>query len=478
MKRTPIALAIAGLMLAGAVFASSHREAPLISQTPKVDGTDFYMFRSYEAGRSGYVTFIANYNPLQDAYGGPNFFSLDPNAVYEIKIDNNGDALPDLTFQFRFQNNYQNRTLNINGVQVAVPLINIGPFGTTPTANDGNKNLIETYNVGVIRGVGSPSAASNLTDGGTTFRKPFDNIGTKSFPDYATYADNHIARIGIPGCGEGRVFVGQRKEGFQVALGKIFDLVNLNPVGAPDGNPSTTDDKNVTSIALEVPIACVTAGGGPVIGAWTSSSLPRIPGAPALGMQQVSRLSAPLINEVIIGLPDKDKFNASQPRDDAQFATYVTNPTLPALIQALFPSVAAPTQFPRNDLVAAFLTGVPGLNQPAGVKPAEMMRLNTTIAAKPSAAQSNLAVLAGDTSGFPNGRRPGDDVVDIELRVAMGVLLPGNVATAGQLPYTDGATVNASQFRDTFPYLQTPLPGASNAAAAAVRTTATRKLHR
>jgi hypothetical protein len=472
MKRTSIALAIAGLLLAGAACASSHREAPLISQTPKVDGTDFYMFRSYETGRSGYVTFIANYSPLQDAYGGPNFFSLDPNALYEIKIDNNGDAQPDLTFQFRFTNNYQNRAMNINGVSVPVPLINIGPFGTTPTANDANKNLIETYTVNVLRSSANQSLASNLGAGGTTFRKPFDNIGTKSFPDYATYADSHIARIGIPGCGEGRVFVGQRMEGFQVALGRVFDLLHLNPLGPTDGNASNTDDKNITSIALEVPIACLTTGGSPIIGAWTTASLPKSAGIPQLGYTQVSRLSAPLVNEVVIGLPDKDKFNASNPADDAQFATYVTNPTMPALINALFPQVAAPTQFPRNDLVAAFLTGVPGLNQPANVKPAEMMRLNTSIAAKPATAQNNLAVLAGDTAGFPNGRRPGDDVVDIELRALMGVLLPSNVATAGQLPYTDGVTISASQFRSTFPYLQTPLPGASDSANAAVRTTA------
>ena len=406
-SRTPIALAIAGLLLAGSVFASSHREAPLISQTPKVDGTDFYMFRSYEPGRSAYVTFIANYNPLQDAYGGPNFFSLDPTANYEIKIDNNGDALPELTFQFKFQNNYQNRTLNINGVQVAVPLINIGPFGTTPTANDANKNLIETYTVGVIRNGGAPVLATNPADGTTVFRKPFDNIGNKSFPNYGAYANSHIDGISIPGCSTpGRVFVGQRKEGFQVALGKIFDLLDLNPVGPTNANPSTTADKNVTSIALEVPTSCLTTGGSPIIGAWTTSSLPQFPSAPNVAMHQVSRLGAPLVNEVVIGLPDKDKFNASQPKDDAQFATYVTNPTMPALINALFPSVAAPTQFPRADLVEAFLTGVPGLNQPNGVKPAEMLRLNTSIAVVASASQNNLAVLGGDVAGFPNGRRP------------------------------------------------------------------------
>jgi hypothetical protein len=165
------------------------------------------------------------------------------------------------------------------------------------------------------------------------------------------------------------------------------------------------------------------------------------------------------VNEVVIGLPDKDKFNASRPVDDAQFATYVTNPALPELLEILFPVVQAPNLFPRTDLVAAFLTGIDGLNKPAGVVPAEMMRLNTSIAPKAAAAQNALGVIAGDTAGFPNGRRPGDDVVDIELRVAMGKLLSTADAPSGQLPYTDGVEVNASQFRTTFPYLQTPLAG-------------------
>ena len=462
MNRTPIALVIAGLLLAGTAFSSSHREAPLIARTPKVDGTDFYMFRSYESGRAGYVTFLANYSPLEDAYGGPNYFSLDPTAVYEIKIDTNGDALPDITYQFHFQNNYQNRTISVNGTQVAVPLSNIGQFGSTPSANDNVKNLIETYTVSSIRGKGSsPVQASNLTTGTGYFRKPFDNIGNKSIPDYATYANNHIYRIGLDGCGSGRVFVGQRKEGFAVALGQVFDLLNLNPLGPPNGNKNILADKNVTTIALEVPIACLTTGGSPIIGAWTTASVP-VSAANPLFLHQVSRLGAPLVNEVVIGLPDKDKFNASEPKDDGQFATYVTNPTMPALIQALFPDVKAPTQFPRTDLVAAFLTGVQGLNQPANVTAAEMLRLNTSIAPKPAASQNTLAVLAGDTAGFPNGRRPGDDVVDIELRVLMGVLLPSASAPSGQLPYTDGAALNATQFRSSFPYLTTPLPGAKN----------------
>lgn len=459
MKRMLAVLTAAGLTAAAGAFASSHREAPLITQTPKVDGTDFYLFRSYESGREGYVTLLANYQPLQDAYGGPNYFLMDPKALYAIHIDNNGDAREDLSFYFRFYNKNKNLTVPVGGVDIPVPLSNIGPFGDSPEQN-GNLNVDQTYAVVAARDGGRRiSLAKNLGKGGVFFDKPFDNIGNKSIPNYAAYADRHITRIGIDGCaGEGRVFVGQRNDGFSVNLGEIFDLINTNPVGPPDGERNVIADKNITTIALELPIACLTRGSDPVIGAWTSAYTPQ-KGLIFNRLEQVSRLSAPLVNEVVIGLPDKDKFNASHPRNDAQFAKYVTNPSLPILIQALFPGVQAPTKYPREDLVAAFLTGVPGLNKPANVRPAEMMRLNTAIAPKPADAQSNLGVLGGDTSGFPNGRRPGDDVVDIELRVAMGVLLPEADAPAGQLPYTDGATVQATDFRSSFPYLNTPVPG-------------------
>lgn len=461
MKRLFLTAAIASVVLAGAASASSHREAPLITKTPKVDATDFYLFRSYENGRSGYVTLLANYQPLQDAYGGPNYFQLDPKALYAIHIDANADARPDQSFYFRFYNRTRNLTVPVNGVDIPVPLVNIGPFGADP-AQDGNRNVLESYIVTTTRNGLTFKTAKNLNTGGVYFDKPFDNIGNKSIPAYAAYANSHISRIGIDGCaGEGRVFVGQRNDGFSVNLGEIFDLINTNPVGPTNGERNTIANKNVTTIALELPIACLTKHGNPIIGAWTSAYSPE----KVLFFErfkQVSRLSAPLVNEVVIGLPDKDKFNASEPRNDTQFAKYVTNPSLPILIQALFPGVQAPTAYPRADLVAAFLTGVDGLNQPAGVRPAEMMRLNTSIAPKSASAQKTLGVLAGDTSGFPNGRRPGDDVVDIELRVAMGVLLPEADAPSGQLPYTDGAPVKATDFLAKFPYLNTPVPGAMN----------------
>jgi hypothetical protein len=261
--------------------------------------------------------------------------------------------------------------------------------------------------------------------------------------------------------------VGQRRESFQVNLGEIFDLVNTNPLGPPDGERSDTADKNITSLTLEVPTACLTSGGGPIIGGWTTARLPRNrtlrtnagfyeDDENSGDLVQISRLGNPLVNEVVIGLPDKNRFNASHPNDDVQFATYVTNPTLPALLQVLF-GVTAPTVFPRTDLVQIFLTGVPGLNLDGSN--GEIMRLNTAIPPVPAFAQNNLGVIAGDLAGYPNGRRPGDDVVDISLRAVMGVLLPGSDAPDGPLPFTDGARQHADQFDAVFPYLKTPLPG-------------------
>jgi Domain of unknown function (DUF4331) len=462
------------LLLTLPLLASSHREAPQITELPKVDATDFYMFRAYEPGRGDYVVLVANYIPLQAPYGGPNYFSLDPNAIYEIKVDNNGDAVQDLTFQFRFTNANKDIALDIgppgNQKTVSVPLINVGSFTAADTAA---LNVTETYAARVIQGSGPGAVTTNVTKAGTSttvFEKPADNIGNKSIADYAAYASAHIHEIGLPGGFTGRMFVGQRKDPFVVNLGEVFDLVNLNPLGPVNGESDLLADANVTSLVLELPIDFLVAG-DPVIGAWTTASLRQarvlnpqpVPGSSAVhggAYTQVSRLSAPLVNEIVIGLKDKDRFNASQPKDDAQFADYVTHPAFPALLEALF-GVTAPTAFPRADLVQAFLTGVPGLNVNGST--AEMLRLNTDIAPTAAGAQDNLGVIGGDLAGFPNGRRPGDDVVDIELRVAMGVLLPLADAPSGQLPYTDGAYVDDSFFDAAFPYLKTPLAGATSA---------------
>ena len=587
MKRAVRSAIVLAAVAAGiTIQGSSHREAPGITKTPKVDGTDFYMFRSFEAGRSGYVTLLANYLPLQDTYGGPNFFMLDEDAVYEIHVDNNGDAVEDITFQLQFQNARKDLTVPVGDRMVAVPLVNIGGIG--PAASDtGNLNVEESYTLRIVRGprrTGQAQSITNAATGDIRFRKPADRIGDKSIRDnnagtYDAYANNHIYGIDIPGCASGgRVFVGQRREGFVVNLAETFDLINTNPLGPENGETNDLADKNVTTIALEVPTTCLVSG-DPVIGAWTTASAGRgTPGSgtgaagpcpagqpaspqpgpsfvPTMNCQgwvpsnhpdarsgatttssvmtvsaasttscpagqpaspqpdpgfvptadcqgwvpashpdarsgaapgpgsggtppgqftQVSRLGHPLVNEVVIGLKDKDTFNASEPSGDGQFLEYVTHPTLPVLIQALFG--VAPPPAPRNDLVQVFLTGVPGLNQPMNVTPSEMLRLNTSIAPVPPASQNRLGVLGGDNAGFPNGRRPGDDVVDIALRVMEGILLS---PSPGAFPaFTDGAFIDATVaydpdgtvsgnaafrlFRDTFPYVNTPLSGSPN----------------
>jgi hypothetical protein len=500
-------------------MASSHREAPGITKSPKVDSTDFYMFRSYEPGREGFVTLIANYQPLQDPGGGPNYFTMDPDAVYEIHVDNVGDAKEHLTFQFKFTNTLVNDKgiqLNVGGTTSSIALRAAGQISAAPT--DPSLGESEAYTLTLITGdrrTGTRTAVTNASGGGTMFGKPFDNAGKKTFPDYATYANKFIYNVNIPGCSTaGRVFVGQRAEAFAVNLGSVFDLVNFVPIegdsapGAGDGggfpggitqsraNDELVGKKNVTSIALEVPIACLTGSGNGVIGGWQTASLPQArlvdpnptykqPTVSGGAYTQVSRLGMPLVNELVIGLPDKDKFNASEPSGDGQFAAYVTNPTFPAILNLLFKAPVnatlgtniadlAPNNFPRNDLVAAFLTGVPSLNQLKTVTASEMLRLNTGVAVTPRANQKNLGVAGDDLAGYPNGRRPGDDTVDITLRVAMGALCypvpingtptdlgvctPAN-APVGNVPFTDGAPIKATDLQNSFPYLNAPLPG-------------------
>lgn len=489
---TLLAVAIANLFTAGAM-ASSHREAPFLTEQPKVDGTDLYMFRSYEQGRQDYVTVIANHIPFQDPFGGPNFYQFDENALYEIHFDNNGDAKEDLTFQFRFKNTSKRTALQVGDKQVKIPLINSGPINTV---NPATLNVRETYTIDVVRGDRRTGARSAVTMGGGNrdFDKPVDNIGDKTFggaDGYEKYANQHIYDVSIPNCGNARVFVGQRKEPFYIAVGKTFDLFNLNPLGPQvGGNENNLEGKNVSTIAMEIPISCLTSAGEPVIGAYMTSSKRQgrlINPSPESGLNtaakeggawtQMSRLGMPLVNEVVIGMDDKNRFNASRPEGDAQFIDYVTNPTLPALIQTLFPSAPAPTNFPRTDLVTVFLKGIEGLNQPRNVVPAELLRLNTSIAPTGRDAQSPLGVAGGDNAGFPNGRRPADDVVDLSLRVAMGALCvltgPGDTlkvgckpsdAPAGSAPLTDGVRKTAADYKATFPYFMTPIPG--NAAGA------------
>ena len=511
----PLVAALCACASISSVQASSHREAPFITTQPKVDASDFYMFNSYEGvsatgtgGRAGFVTLVANYLPLQDPYGGPNYFSLDPNALYEIHIDNVGDGKEHITFQFKFKNALKSITLPIQGKYVPIPLIQAG---VVTDRNSPALNLNESFTVNIIRGdrrTGVSAPLTKVSDASATFDKPVDNIGTKTIPDYAGYAAKHVYSVNIPGCSTpGKVFVGQRKDPFAVNLGAIFDLVNapLSVITNPalkDAGKDDLADKNVTALALEVPTNCLlTDASKPVIGGWTTASLRQgqyLTPSPAKGhgttlipggnWTQVSRLGMPLVNEVVIGLPDKDRFNSSSPKDDLQFADYVTNPTLPALIEIAFaqpPGSLAPSNPGRNDLVTAFLTGIRGVNQLGVVTASEMLRLNTAIKAVPFAMQNRLGlvgnILAGgsDNAGYPNGRRPKDDVVDISLVAMMGGLCMAN-GTSDNFGFGAACNPSAVPLKETsfklhdavdqavrpllntnaFPYLNTPLPGA------------------
>ena len=556
MRFALAALTVGAMALgtASEAAASSHREAPFISKMPKVDGTDFYMFRSYETGREGFVTIIANYQPLQDAYGGPNYFTMDSEALYEIHIDNNGNGEEDVTFQFRFSNALNGANgiqLPIGGKQIAIPLVvanttngTVTPFDlTTP------RHVNETYGVKVVRGNRRTGTAQDISHtggpggNGNTFVKPLDMIGEKTFGDqgdffltkYNAYANAHIyTNVTIPGCATAgsKIFVGQRREMFAVNLGTIFDLVNapLNAIVDPDGGTENlyagssgaipgVGSKNVTSIAMEIPIACI-KGAGDIVGGWTTASVRQArvinpaatyakPSREGGAWAQVSRLGMPLVNEVVIGLKDKDKFNSSEPKDDAtNFADYVTNPSLPVILQAVFGTATynAPNVYPRTDLVQVFATGVTGVNN-TGAKVAEMLRLNTALPAIPAnrqfrgnaggggtgrglgaagcfvndadntkpkkldASAGNLVTAVGgtgtcDPSGFPNGRRPGDDVVDLALRVVSGYLLSSGAVPQADLPFGYGIQQAPNdQFvsngaNHVFPYLPIPNRGA------------------
>lgn len=508
--------AAALMVFSSPALASSHREAPNITKMPKVDNTDVYAFTSYEPGRGAFTTIIANFQPGENPGDGPNYYTMDPDAIYEIHIDNVGDAVEHQTYQFKFSNaliNGTGETVNVNGKTLSIPLRQIGPIAAPGDANLGEN---ETYTVTQISGdrrLGTRATVANAAAG--PFYKPFDNAGNKTIPGgYANYANKFIYSATIPGCATpARVFVGSRAEYFAVNLGPIFDLVNFVPVEGdndpvygngtpfPGGITQSQDNqeligkKNVTSIAMEIPTACLVGSGNGVIGVWSTASLPQArllrttpsfdtPTLQGGAYVQVSRLGMGLVNELVIGIKDKDLFNAAEPKGDAALIDYVTNPTFPAILDTLFRApvrgviggsgTIAPTNFPRNDLVTTFLTGFKGVNQLSQQTPSEMLRLNTKIAPTPQAAQSPLGVVGNDLAGYPNGRRPGDDLVDITLRVAMGRLCypipvagvqtdlglckPTDAPT-GLAAYTDGAPSNANNIQNAFPYLNAPLRG-------------------
>ena len=522
LTRLATSTAMAAVLLSplSPALASSHREAPGITKMPKVDNTDVYAFRSYEPGRQDYVTLIANFQPGEGPGNGPNYYTMDSDALYEIHVDNVGDAKEHLTFQFKFntplKNSGKGETIAVGSKNLSIALRQIGPIAGP---NDPNVGDDENYTVTLVTGdrrSGARTTITNTAGGGATFVKPFDNAGNKTIPGgYANYANQFIYNVTIPGCATpGKVFVGQRADNFAVNLGPVFDLVNFVPIegdsapGAGDGkgfpggitqsqaNQELIGKANVTSIAMEVPIACLVGAGNGVIGVWSTASLPQArllrtgPAYEATALQggsyvQVSRLGMPLVNELVIGLPQKDLFNAVKPTADGALIDYVTNPTFPAILDALFRApvnatlstnfaTLAPTNFPRNDLVATFLTGFASLNQLKQVTGSEMQRLNTGVAPTPQATQSSFGVVGNDLAGFPNGRRPADNVTDIVLRVAMGRLCypipiagkqtdlglckPSDAPT-GMVAYTDGAPSSANSILNAFPYLNAPLRG-------------------
>ena len=451
-----VRLALGAGLVSGTVFlavASSHREAPLISADPLADNTDVYAFVSPDATDT--VTLIANWIPLEAPGGGPNFYKFGDDVLYRINIDNNGDANDDIVYEFRFKTAVQNG---------GTFLYNTGPI---TSLNDPHFNVRQTYSVTRYDRHGTTVLGAHLTT-------PPVNVGARSTPNYATLANEAIHTLSDGS----KVFAGQRDDPFFVDLGSVFDLLGLRPFNAAHLSPfapaSGVDGLkglNTHTVAIQVPKWRLTHDGSPgtdianprsIIGVYSTTLRRRV--LIETGEQdqdsewvQVSRLGMPLVNEVIIPLAQKDLFNRSDPRNDQQFASFVLNPEPARLIPVLYPGVHVPAT-PRTDLATIFLTGIPNLNQPPGVTPSEMLRLN--MAVPPSAVPNRLGLLSGQADGFPNGRRLGDDVVDIELR-----------ALAGGTPFTpafnvfpnnalgDGVDGNDQTFLPTFPYVASPFPG-------------------
>jgi len=444
---------------------SSHREAPEISKDPVADSTDLYAFVS--AGNT--VTLIANYIPLQLPAGGPNFYEFGDDVLYEIHVDNNGDGRADISYGFRF------RTTVVNP---GIFLYNTGPISSL---TDPNWNRVQTYDLTVTSGGHTRTLGSNLPC-------PPCNIGPLSTPNYASLASAAVKNL----AGGITVFAGQRADAFYVDLGAIFDLGDLRPfenLHAPLSSlkavngVNATDNLNVHSIAIQVPISALTVTGHPTIGVWTTASRQKariydadlgtyINAGPFV---QVSRLGNPLVNEVLIPMGQKDLWNSLPPAGDQWFASSVTNPALAGLLNTLYPgsftNVAglATAGTKRTDLQAILLTGIPAgvINKTftnyTGSVLADMLRLNTTI--PPTAKPNMLGLLGGDPAGFPNGRRPGDDVVTIELRALAGLTYKYVDPTysvdqaASAISDFNGAPALGSPPTGTFPYLGMPYCG-------------------
>ena len=410
---------VAGLAPTGAL-ASSHREAPIIAGQPQYDNTDLYAFVSPDAPDT--TTIVANWIPFEEPSGGPNFYPFATDARYDMRIDNDGDAKPELIYRWTFTTSYQNADTFLYNT------------GQVTSLTDPDLNLRQRFTLERIKM--STGSSTVLAKGPVA---P-SNTGTASMPDYQALRDEAVRPFTS---GSGKTFAGQADDPFFLDL-RVFDLLyggDLSEVG-----DDTLAGYNVNSVALQVPSSQLTSNGDPVVGIWTTTQKKTSSGSWA----QVSRLGNPLVNEVVIPLKDKDRFNRSQPVNDPQFLDYVTKPGLPQLIESIY-GIPAPAE-PRSDLVSVFLTGVQGLNKPANLTaPGEMLRLNTSIA--PAASPNRLGVIAGDNAGFPNGRRLEDDVIDIALQVVEGELVgaPNDLG--------DAVNANDKTFGDTFPYVALPHDG-------------------
>ncbi|MBC7707752.1 DUF4331 domain-containing protein, partial [Polaromonas sp.] len=465
-NKTPRFLAVAVLAAAAGtmslaplgVLASSHREAPLISGDPKADGTDFYAFVSPDKPDS--ATVIANYLPFENPSGGPNFYSFDDNVKYDINIDNNGDAQPDITYSYKFTTTRQNEKTF---------LYNTGPI---KSLDDPNWNVRQTYTLTKTTKDGTTTLGENIAT-------PPSNVGPKSTPDYANLQSQAVKDLG----NGVTTFAGQSDDPFYADLGGIFDLLSIRKLpGNAGGGSDGLKGFSVQSLALQIPITDLTSTGtkpadakdpAAVVGLWTTASRKATTVLSSDGTKtsdgeyvQVSRLGAPLVNEVVVPLAAKDLWNSSIPSGDAQFANGVANPELGTLLKAIY-KIKVPPQGDfgsaeqRDDLEAIYLTGIKDLNMPANVVPSEQLRVNLGISSTKN--PNRLGVLAKDNQGFPNGRRLADDVVDISEQAVAGAAYPlfhpDFKADPLATQLGDGVNANDKPFRSSFPYLALPDDG-------------------
>jgi hypothetical protein len=466
------ALAAAAGLTRGAprdATASSHREAPLISSDPLADNTDLYAFRSPD--RPDTVTLMANWIPLEEPAGGPNFNAFGDDVLYAIKVDNDGDGREDISYEFRFETRVGNRNTF---------LYNTGPIDTL---TDPDWNIKQFYSVTRVEGRRSTVLARNVPT-------PPVNIGPRSTPSYGSLTA--AAVTDLPG--DGKVFAGQIDDPFYVDLGSIFDLAGLRPFNPAHVIPRSTERGvdgvggfNTHTIALQVPITSLTRDGlahpatdpAAVIGVYATASRQRISiiegdgDRQAVGpFAQVSRLGIPLVNEVLIPVGKKDGWNAGDPGDDARFVDSYTSPEVTRLANALYPALDNAPETGRGDISGLLLQGIPGLTFTGPVK-ADLLRLNTGVPPSgPVGTGNRLGALAGDFAGFPNGRRLEDDVTDIELRaltcgygpvvapiIEQAGFCAGNANRTPNNLLGDGVDANDRPFRVNFPYAGEPHQG-------------------